>query len=129
MDNLYRMWEERHNEHVQANSTEKTAIIATRGDWIGQLMSATNLEALKGELTNVVTENYETVIQVNFVFLFALGMDYYFNSYVILIFTMYLDFAISLERSGIEFVAAVHHGHCYFESVAWLWVRHLELPH
>lgn len=65
MDNLYRMWEERSFE--THNTTVKTSAISTYGylDWFEQLISASNLDALRGELTNIISANIETVFSVS----------------------------------------------------------------
>lgn len=61
------MWSER---NIEINSTT-TAVYSTRinSDWMMQIMSTSNLEALKGEITNVITENIETVLSVCYYFL------------------------------------------------------------
>jgi len=53
MDNLYRMWGER-NESTNSNTTAVYPA-GEEADWMKQLMSATNLETLRMELTNVVS--------------------------------------------------------------------------
>ncbi|KAI6200985.1 hypothetical protein M3Y96_00792800 [Aphelenchoides besseyi] len=61
VDNLYHLWEER-SVLMSSNASQTTAV--SRGDWLGQLMSASNLETLKSEIVLVVKENIETVISV-----------------------------------------------------------------
>ncbi|KAI6214673.1 hypothetical protein M3Y94_00296500 [Aphelenchoides besseyi] len=61
VDNLYHLWEER-SLLTSPNASQTTAV--SRGDWLGQLMSASNLETLKSEIVLVVKENIETVISV-----------------------------------------------------------------
>ncbi|KAI1708346.1 transmembrane protein [Ditylenchus destructor] len=65
MDNLYRMWEQRNVEGIHQNLTGRTALSSGSAyDWVSQLTSATNLEALKGDIANIITENYETVLTI-----------------------------------------------------------------
>ncbi|CAD5213405.1 unnamed protein product [Bursaphelenchus okinawaensis] len=58
VDNLYRMWEERQ----VPNATDGQVI--SRPDLITQLMSASNLESLKQELTAIIKGNIETVLSI-----------------------------------------------------------------
>lgn len=59
------MWEERSFQHN--NITAKTSALSQGyQDWFGQIVSASNLDALKGELTNIISSNIETVLSVNF---------------------------------------------------------------
>ncbi|KAI1701542.1 transmembrane protein [Ditylenchus destructor] len=65
MDNLYRMWEQRNGDGANQNLTGRTALsTGSAYDWVSQLTSATNLEALKGDIANIITENYETVLTI-----------------------------------------------------------------
>ncbi len=65
LDNLYRLWGDRNN--ASAGCTDgQTAVTrhGTEGDWMKQIMSATNIETLRKELTAVISQNLETIIQI-----------------------------------------------------------------
>lgn len=59
------MWEERSFE--SHNATAKTSTISSHRnlDWFKQITSASNLDALRSELTNVISANIETVLSVS----------------------------------------------------------------
>ncbi|KAK6024050.1 hypothetical protein OSTOST_10149, partial [Ostertagia ostertagi] len=59
VDNLYRMWEERDTARPTAASPEGEV-----RDWKTQLMSITDLRALKQEITLIVRENLDTLMGV-----------------------------------------------------------------
>lgn len=59
VDNLYHLYEERIK-----SLPDNTSSVAIRGDWFAQLVSTTNVESLKGEITQIVKENIETVLSV-----------------------------------------------------------------
>ena len=62
MDNLYRLLEER----SQANSVnESSQAVVTQSDWVDHLTTPTNIEALKGELKNIISSNIDTVLSVS----------------------------------------------------------------
>uniref|UniRef100_A0A7E4UX04 Histidine kinase n=1 Tax=Panagrellus redivivus TaxID=6233 RepID=A0A7E4UX04_PANRE len=61
VDNLYHIWEER---NAQVPNASSQALTSSDGDWLGHLTKATNLEALKGEVTAIVTDNIETVLSI-----------------------------------------------------------------
>ncbi|KAI6176553.1 hypothetical protein M3Y97_00810500 [Aphelenchoides bicaudatus] len=58
VDNLYRLY----TENIK-NLPENTTEIANR-DFFTQLMSATNIESLKNEFTQIVKENLETILNI-----------------------------------------------------------------
>ncbi|CAJ0578798.1 unnamed protein product, partial [Mesorhabditis spiculigera] len=58
-DSIYKLWEERH-----VNGTAAIATGAAQKDWWGQIKSATNLEAIKNELTLIIKENFDTMFEV-----------------------------------------------------------------
>ncbi|PAV73925.1 hypothetical protein WR25_07724 [Diploscapter pachys] len=60
VDNLYRIWEERNNVVIEGSETSAVA----RGDWLQQLQTVTDLRALKEELTLIIKENLETIMNV-----------------------------------------------------------------
>lgn len=75
VDHLYRMWEERNFEqlNMQHNATNAKPAASFSGvDWLGPIVSASNLEALRGELTSVISANIETVISVGILLLASL---------------------------------------------------------
>lgn len=59
VDNLYHLYEER-----VRNLPENTTSITTNKDWFAQLMTTTNVESLKSEITQIVKENIETILSV-----------------------------------------------------------------
>ncbi|VDM60678.1 unnamed protein product [Angiostrongylus costaricensis] len=58
VDNLYKMWEERNNAPQETDPNEP------RGDWKTQLLSITNLSALKEEVVLIIKENLDTLMGV-----------------------------------------------------------------
>ncbi|KAH7731192.1 Protein M01F1.4 a [Aphelenchoides avenae] len=62
VDNLYRLWEERSGQNSTCAAGEKA--VAMRGDWMAQLMTASNLATLREEVTEMIKENIETVLSI-----------------------------------------------------------------
>ncbi|EPB68747.1 hypothetical protein ANCCEY_12166 [Ancylostoma ceylanicum] len=58
VDNIYKMWEQRNAAQPESTTTE------VRADWKTQLMSVTDLHALKDEVTLIVKENMDTLMNV-----------------------------------------------------------------
>lgn len=61
VDNLYRLWEERSFAHSVNASSQA---IVTQSDWVDHLTTPTNLESLKGEITNIISSNIDTVLSI-----------------------------------------------------------------
>uniref|UniRef100_A0A183V031 Transmembrane protein n=1 Tax=Toxocara canis TaxID=6265 RepID=A0A183V031_TOXCA len=59
IDNVYKMWEERDSQKAESETTHAIA----KGNWLSQLKSA-ELGALKRELTEVLQQNIDTVLNV-----------------------------------------------------------------
>lgn len=60
VDNIYKMWEERGSEKTESSTTHAIA----KGNWLAQLRGA-EFGALKRELTEILQENIETVLNVS----------------------------------------------------------------
>uniref|UniRef100_A0AC34F679 Transmembrane protein n=1 Tax=Panagrolaimus sp. ES5 TaxID=591445 RepID=A0AC34F679_9BILA len=61
VDNLYRLWEER----SIANSVNSSShAVVSQSDWVDHLTTPTNLESLKGEITNIISSNIDTVLSI-----------------------------------------------------------------
>lgn len=67
VDNIYKMWEERGSEKTESSTTHAIA----KGNWLAQLRGA-EFGALKRELTEILQENIETVLNVSAGILFWL---------------------------------------------------------
>ncbi|ETN75976.1 hypothetical protein NECAME_11989 [Necator americanus] len=60
VDNLYKMWEQRNIPQPESTTTQ------VRVDWKTQLMSVTDIHALKQEITLIVQENMDTLMNVGY---------------------------------------------------------------
>ncbi|GMR42175.1 hypothetical protein PMAYCL1PPCAC_12370, partial [Pristionchus mayeri] len=58
VDNIYRMWEER-NAAATGSSIEREG-----KDWLSQVKGATDVSAMKEEITKIVQENVDTVMNI-----------------------------------------------------------------
>jgi predicted PurR-regulated permease PerM len=62
IDNLYRIWEEKLSFAHSLNASSQA--IVTQSDWVDHLTTPTNLESLKGEITNIISSNIDTVLSI-----------------------------------------------------------------
>lgn len=60
VDNIYQMWEQRAAHSIAPNNRNSNAAV----DFFGHIKHATDLSALKEELTMIVKENMETLMTV-----------------------------------------------------------------
>ncbi|KIH51220.1 hypothetical protein ANCDUO_18696 [Ancylostoma duodenale] len=62
VDNIYKMWEQRNA--AQPGMFLESTTTEVRADWKTQLMSVTDLHALKNEVTLIVKENMDTLMNI-----------------------------------------------------------------
>uniref|UniRef100_A0A9J2PZX0 Transmembrane protein n=1 Tax=Ascaris lumbricoides TaxID=6252 RepID=A0A9J2PZX0_ASCLU len=101
VDNIYKMWEERGSEKTESSTTHAIA----KGNWLAQLRGA-EFGALKRELTEILQENIETVLNVaRSVWSVVLMNISLFSSFFISLAGVVIGFGLDIVNFLIEMIA------------------------